>query len=65
VYLSYPSCELISNTFQIENIIGGMRGLKAMLWEASVLDANEVRFDSFNYNEPGGRPFIRAFAFTV
>ena len=27
---------------QVENIIGGMRGLKAMLWEASVLDPNEV-----------------------
>ena len=28
---------------KVENIIGGMRGLKAMLWEASVLDPNEVR----------------------
>ena len=27
---------------KIENIIGGMRGLKAMLWEASVLDPNEA-----------------------
>ena len=27
----------------VENIIGGMRGLKSMLWEASVLDPNEVR----------------------
>jgi hypothetical protein len=27
---------------QVENLIGGMRGLKAMLWEASVLDPNEV-----------------------
>lgn len=27
---------------QVENIIGGMRGLKAMLWEASVLDPLEV-----------------------
>ncbi|CAG8681112.1 520_t:CDS:2, partial [Acaulospora colombiana] len=26
---------------KVENIIGGMRGLKAMLWEASVLDPNE------------------------
>ncbi|KAN0076998.1 citrate synthase [Tylopilus felleus] len=30
---------------KVENIIGGMRGLKAMLWEASVLDPNEgIRF---------------------
>ena len=28
---------------KVENIIGGMRGLKAMLWEASVLDPNEAR----------------------
>jgi hypothetical protein len=31
------------SSFQVENIIGGMRGLKAMLWEASVLDPNEAR----------------------
>ena len=29
---------------KVENIIGGMRGLKAMLWEASVLDPIEVRW---------------------
>ncbi|KAB5596511.1 Citrate synthase [Ceratobasidium theobromae] len=30
---------------KIENIVGGMRGLKAMLWEGSVLDPNEgIRF---------------------
>ncbi|KAH7889276.1 citrate synthase-like protein [Phlebopus sp. FC_14] len=30
---------------KVENILGGMRGLKAMLWEASVLDPNEgIRF---------------------
>ncbi|KAG8782433.1 hypothetical protein FRC12_020827 [Ceratobasidium sp. 428] len=30
---------------KIENVIGGMRGLKAMLWEGSVLDPNEgIRF---------------------
>jgi len=30
---------------KVENIIGGMRGIKAMLWEASVLDPNEgIRF---------------------
>jgi hypothetical protein len=27
---------------QVEHLIGGMRGLKAMLWDASVLDPNEV-----------------------
>ena len=27
---------------QVENLIGGMRGLKALLWEGSVLDPNEV-----------------------
>ncbi|KAK0876654.1 citrate synthase [Friedmanniomyces endolithicus] len=30
---------------KIENTLGGMRGLKAMVWEGSVLDANEgIRF---------------------
>lgn len=30
---------------KVENILGGMRGLKSMLWEASVLDPNEgIRF---------------------
>ncbi|KAH9883988.1 citrate synthase [Xylariomycetidae sp. FL2044] len=30
---------------KVENVIGGMRGLKAMIWEGSVLDANEgIRF---------------------
>lgn len=29
----------------VQNTIGGMRGLKAMVWEGSVLDANEgIRF---------------------
>ena len=32
-------------TIKVENAIGGMRGLKAMLWEGSVLDPNEgIRF---------------------
>jgi citrate synthase len=30
------------NYFKVENIVGGMRGLRAMLWEASVLDPIEV-----------------------
>merc|ERR1712093_696529 len=30
---------------KVENVFGGMRGLKVMLWEPSVLDANEgIRF---------------------
>jgi len=30
---------------KVENLIGGMRGLKVMLWEGSVLDPNEgIRF---------------------
>ncbi|CAN6622448.1 2-methylcitrate synthase, mitochondrial [Trichomonascus vanleenenianus] len=30
---------------QVNNLLGGMRGLKCMLWESSVLDANEgIRF---------------------
>ena len=30
---------------KVGNVIGGMRGLKAMLWEGSVLDADEgIRF---------------------
>lgn len=30
---------------KVENVFGGMRGLKIMLWEPSVLDANEgIRF---------------------
>ncbi|KAF2083453.1 citrate synthase-like protein [Saccharata proteae CBS 121410] len=30
---------------KVENALGGMRGLKAMIWEGSVLDANEgIRF---------------------
>ncbi|KAF7294995.1 Citrate synthase [Mycena indigotica] len=48
----------------VENIIGGMRGLKAMLWEASVLDPNEgIRFHGLSIPEcqkvlpaaPGGK----------
>ena len=33
---------------KVENIIGGMRTLKTMLWEASVLDPNEVSFESYS-----------------
>ncbi|KAF8742379.1 hypothetical protein AX14_004932, partial [Amanita brunnescens Koide BX004] len=52
---------------KVENIIGGMRGLKAMLWEASVLDPNEgIRFHGLTIPEcqkvlppaPGGKEII-------
>ncbi|KAF8580898.1 citrate synthase [Ramaria rubella] len=37
---------------KVENIIGGMRGLKAMLWEASVLDPNEgIRFHGLSITD--------------
>ncbi|KAG9318767.1 citrate synthase-like protein [Chiua virens] len=37
--------QVVVGEVKVENIIGGMRGLKAMLWEASVLDPNEgIRF---------------------
>lgn len=49
---------------KVENIIGGMRGIKAMLWEASVLDPIEgIRFHGLSIPEcqkllpssPGGK----------
>lgn len=36
-------CGRVFSLPQVENLIGGMRGLKALLWEGSVLDPNEVR----------------------
>ncbi|KAG6903221.1 hypothetical protein C0995_002764 [Termitomyces sp. Mi166 len=37
---------------KVENIIGGMRGLKAMLWDASVLDPNEgIRFHGLSISD--------------
>lgn len=37
---------------KVENLLGGMRGLKAMLWEASVLDPNEgIRFHGKSIKE--------------
>ncbi|KAG6854638.1 hypothetical protein C0991_004240 [Blastosporella zonata] len=52
---------------KVENIIGGMRGLKAMLWDASVLDPNEgIRFHGLSIPDcqkvlppaPGGKEII-------
>ncbi|KIM26029.1 hypothetical protein M408DRAFT_17059 [Serendipita vermifera MAFF 305830] len=51
----------------VENVIGGMRGLKGMLWEASVLDPNEgIRFHGYTIPDcqkvlapaPGGKEII-------
>jgi citrate synthase len=33
----------VLSLLQVKNLIGGMRGLKALLWEGSVLDPNEAR----------------------
>ncbi|EIN07497.1 citrate synthase [Punctularia strigosozonata HHB-11173 SS5] len=52
---------------KVENIIGGMRGLKSMLWEASVLDPNEgIRFHGLSIPDcqgklpaaPGGKEIL-------
>ncbi|KII89205.1 hypothetical protein PLICRDRAFT_53670 [Plicaturopsis crispa FD-325 SS-3] len=52
---------------KVEHIVGGMRGLKAMLWEASVLDPNEgIRFHGLTIPDcqkqltpaPGGKEII-------
>ena len=40
---------------KVENIIGGMRGLKSMLWEASVLDPNEVRLQTTSVHRESPR----------
>jgi len=60
------ACAVVSRVFQVENIIGGMRGLKAMLWEASVLDPNEVG-RAFRYVRTLAFTFLpsRAFVFTA
>ncbi|KAH9997208.1 citrate synthase [Russula vinacea] len=52
---------------KVENIIGGMRGLRSMLWEASVLDPDEgIRFHGLSIPDcqkqlpaaPGGKEII-------
>ncbi|GJE90833.1 citrate synthase [Phanerochaete sordida] len=52
---------------KVEHLIGGMRGLKAMLWDASVLDPNEgIRFHGMSIPDcqkalppaPGGKEII-------
>lgn len=39
--VTHPGSSCLTR-IQVENVIGGMRGLKAMLWDASVLDPIEV-----------------------
>ncbi|KAK0450788.1 citrate synthase [Armillaria borealis] len=52
---------------KVENVIGGMRGLKAMLWDSSVLDPEEgIRFHGLSIPDcqkqlpaaPGGKEMI-------
>ena len=44
--------DTIIDQVAIEQVIGGMRGIKSMLWETSLLDANEgIRFRGFSIPE--------------
>ncbi|XP_006458186.1 hypothetical protein AGABI2DRAFT_190539 [Agaricus bisporus var. bisporus H97] len=56
--------QTVVGDIKVENIIGGMRGLKSMLWDASVLDPNEgIRFHGLSIPDcqkvlpaaPGGK----------
>ncbi|KAI6117701.1 citrate synthase [Pisolithus croceorrhizus] len=62
--LKAEHAQTVVGDVKVENIIGGMRGLKAMLWEASVLDPIEgIRFHGMSIPEcrevlppaPGGK----------
>ncbi|KAI6005506.1 citrate synthase-like protein [Pisolithus albus] len=62
--LKAEHAQTVVGDVKVENIIGGMRGLKAMLWEASVLDPIEgIRFHGLSIPEcrevlpsaPGGK----------
>ncbi|PAV23891.1 citrate synthase [Pyrrhoderma noxium] len=59
--------QTVVGDIKVENIIGGMRTLKTLLWEASVLDPNEgIRFHGLSIPDcqkvlppaPGGREVI-------
>ncbi|KAG6814328.1 hypothetical protein H0H92_013453 [Tricholoma furcatifolium] len=59
--------QTVVGDIKVENIVGGMRGLKAMLWDASVLDPNEgIRFHGLSIPDcqkvlppaPGGKEII-------
>ncbi len=44
--------DTIIDQVAIEQVIGGMRGIKSMLWETSLLDANEgIRFRGYSISE--------------
>lgn len=59
--------ETVIGDVKVGNLLGGMRGLKAMLWEGSVLDPNEgIRFHGLSIPDcqkvlppaPGGKEII-------
>ncbi|KAJ6596821.1 citrate synthase-like protein [Mycena vulgaris] len=65
--LKTEHAQTVVGDVKVENIIGGMRGIKAMLWEASVLDPNEgIRFHGLSIPDcqkvlppaPGGKEII-------
>ncbi|KAJ7452495.1 citrate synthase [Mycena galericulata] len=65
--LKTEHAQTVIGDVKVENIIGGMRGIKAMLWEASVLDPNEgIRFHGLSIPDcqkvlppaPGGKEII-------
>ncbi|KAF8343947.1 citrate synthase-like protein [Cantharellus anzutake] len=44
--------QTVLGDIKVENVIGGMRGLKALLWEGSLLDPNEgIRFHGLSIPE--------------
>ncbi|KAK7014922.1 citrate synthase [Favolaschia claudopus] len=65
--LKTEHAQTVVGDVKVENVIGGMRGIKAMLWEASVLDPNEgIRFHGLSIPDcqkvlpaaPGGKEII-------
>ncbi|KAF9567515.1 citrate synthase [Agrocybe pediades] len=65
--LKTEHAQAVVGEVKVENIIGGMRGLKAMLWDASVLDPLEgIRFHGLSIPDcqkvlpaaPGGKEII-------
>ncbi|EMD38411.1 hypothetical protein CERSUDRAFT_82662 [Gelatoporia subvermispora B] len=65
--LKVEHSQAVLGDVKVEHVIGGMRGLKSMLWEASVLDPNEgIRFHGLTIADcqevlppfPGGKEII-------
>ncbi|TFK42653.1 citrate synthase-like protein [Crucibulum laeve] len=65
--LKLEHSQTVIGDVKVENLIGGMRGLKAMLWEASVLDPLEgIRFHGLSIPDcqkvlpaaPGGKEIL-------